>query len=703
MSFDSTRGFSGPLGQQSGNPLGGSWGVSTTPQPPRPVQAYDSGSRGPETEYQGSAMFHGEALARDLWLERYAGWIMAIFTGVFALFLIVMALAKQIPGQSFLLKGISDFLQFAGEGVGFVFCLRIAIRLRRVSLHFRQVMMQQGTRLRQRTELVGQRTEAQAAQRAFLAWAFLTLAIALYASGQAIWTSYDVRMASSAVPFPGIYDIGFVGSYPFFLLGTLLLTRRNRATVGRTRLILDAMAVIGASLALSWFFVLSPSIAGLSQAPSPGAAFLSIYFPAGDLFLVAIGAFLMFSPLANREQQPVFLRLCLGLFFLAITDSLLGYFSLSPSGFNTGTLQDILWPLSMLLIGLAAVEYPRSIAREQEQEASTNTSGSLLTTRRASQISSTLQTISPFVLALLTCALLLVVIAPRGGAILVQAGVIAFVLFLIVAARQALTLIENNRLTMQIRGDLVVSNRELLVTRRQADEASREAQEKRALQEGVSILQQIHARVAHGDFTARVPIASGPLFPIATSFNLMLDRLRDVAQRGARYEHLVSESKLLQEALDRLEQGLPAWSAGQALPAVSVELRPVFLSLAHLQRSQENQWHRMTNAVESTLTLTRRLREVLNEVGQSKLLADISQSTSEKMLLERAIRAGEQMEQQQRSMLSQLPHSNTHIEESPRPASPTVRGEPSLYMPNQQAQMKAWQRRWKSGESNVSR
>ena len=184
----------------------------------------------------------------------------------------------------------------------------------------------------------------------------------------------------------------------FFSLGTLLLTRRSKASVGRVRLLLDGLAVIGVSLSLSWFFLLGPTIASLAQQPSSGAAILSIYFPAGDLFLVAVGALLMFSPLANRAQQSVFLLLCMGLFFLAITDSLLGFYNLS-TGFSSGTLQDVLWPLSLLLIGLAAVEYPRSIAREQEQAERTKNINLVLSSHsaqtRISQFSMTAQTIYP--------------------------------------------------------------------------------------------------------------------------------------------------------------------------------------------------------------------------------------------------------------------------------------------------------------------
>ncbi|HZO70951.1 MAG TPA: hypothetical protein VFB60_02040 [Ktedonobacteraceae bacterium] len=619
------------------------------------------------------SFFHGEALARDMWSERYGPWAILGFTTAFALFLIGMALIGQTPGKSFLLKSVSDVLQFVGEGIGFILCMRIAMRLRKVSAQLQRQLVQKELEQRPPSELAAARSEAQVAQRAFLAWMFLAIAIALYAGGQAVWTSYDIRMNSADVPFPGLYDIGFVASYPFFLIGTLLLTRRNKATVGRTRLVLDALAVIGASLAISWFFLLSPSIAGLAQAPGPGAAFLSIYFPTGDLFLVAVGAFLMFSPLSNRAQQSVFVYLCLGLFFLAITDSLLGYYSLSMA-FNTGTLQDVLWPLSMMLIGLAAVEYPRSVANEQEQMARMNNAASvapLLAPGRLSQLTTTAQTISPFILVLMTCALLLTVVAPRGGAVLFQADIIALGLILIVVARQALTLIENNRLTMQMRGELVISRRELQVTRREADEASRTAQEKRVLEEGVAALRAIHARVARGDFAARAPTIAGPLLPIAVSLNLMLDRLSSLSHRGARYDQILQECKLLQDAVERLGQGMPALPENQTLSQSTTELRTVFLGLIHLQRLQENQSRRLTGTLESMNNLTRRLRDALIEIRRSSVFSEQGQASFERMILERVIREVELLEQQQHNLLNQTPHSNGRVESAATPAPQT--------------------------------
>ncbi|MBV8821489.1 MAG: hypothetical protein JO123_01705, partial [Ktedonobacteraceae bacterium] len=186
-------------------------GASRFSGPLRPIEPqfdYDSSQRSVERSDNSKELsfFHGEALARDAWGERYGNWIVLGFTITFACFLLGMLLAGQQPGKSFLLKSMSDILQFVGEGIGFIFCLRLAIRLRVVSVRLRQNVEQLQFERCSRNDLVTARMEAQVAQRAYLAWALLALGIALYAGGQALWTSYDIRMSTANVPFPGLYD-----------------------------------------------------------------------------------------------------------------------------------------------------------------------------------------------------------------------------------------------------------------------------------------------------------------------------------------------------------------------------------------------------------------------------------------------------------------------------------------------------------------
>jgi hypothetical protein len=607
--------------------------------------------------------FHGEALARDVWARTYGVWIVAGFVAIFACFLIAMNLAGQVPGKSFALKSISDVFQFVGEGIGCFFCVRIALRLRKVFIQLRRELMAKEIGRAPTANLKADRAEKQAAYRGYLAWTFLAIAIALYVAGQIIWTSYDVRMNSADVPFPGLYDLGFVTSYAFFLAGTLLLTRRGERAVSRTYLLLDALAIIGAALALSWFFLLGPSISGLPQAPSPGAAFLSLYFPTGDLFLVAVGAFLMFSPLSSRTQQPVFLLLCSGLFLLAITDSLLSYYNFL-TGFNTGTLQDVLWPVSMQLIGLAAIAYPYSVAREQEQKRSSIHIDSIIPplppSSRISQLTAIALAVLPLMLVLMTCALLLLRITPRGGTIAIQSNFVVLALVLILIARQALTLLENNRLITQIQSELMLSQRELYRQRRDMEEAKRRAQEKQELEEGVAALRSVLTRVARGDYSARVLAISGPLQQIAVILNTMLDQLNSNAHQSAHYKQLTHDFRTVQDAIERFEQGLPPWTTNQPPSQCTAELRAIFLGLLHVHAGQTNQWRNLRSSLDSNSKLIRHLRETLSKIRYSKLFSQSDQQlNAEGVVLDLAISEATILEQQHQHVVDQVPRTTS--------------------------------------------
>jgi methyl-accepting chemotaxis protein len=221
---------------------------------------------------------------------------------------------------------------------------------------------------------------------------------------------------------------------------------------------------------------------------------------------------------------------------------------------------------------------------------------------RLSALSLYLHAATPFILALAASAVLLTVIPETDSSQRFLASLIALGLFILVAVRQTLTLNENNQLRLQLAGELVLSRRALRVTRQEADEALRDAQEKQQREEGVQALQAVHARIAHGDFSVRASTDPGPLQAVAVSFNLMIERLKDLEVRSSRYGQLMSEIGELQQALERLGHGLAAWSSG-APPQSRTELRPLYLGIEHIQRFQRGQWKSLLQALEKTAGL----------------------------------------------------------------------------------------------------
>jgi hypothetical protein len=90
-----------------------------------------------------------------------------------------------------------------------------------------------------------------------------------------------------------------------------------------------------------------------------------------------------------------------------MTDSLYGYLQLQGV-YHTGLLQDIGWPMSWLFIGFAALVYPSAVMRLTGQRLSNE---ELLPNSRLNTTGAAIRAITPIVIAVLTCAVLLLVVA----------------------------------------------------------------------------------------------------------------------------------------------------------------------------------------------------------------------------------------------------------------------------------------------------
>ena len=110
MSYEETSQFSGylsgPAVHQSANPMMQHIGAANYNEqaPPKPVE-------------KDTSFYHGEALARDYWAERYGPWIVLAFSAAFSLFLVGMVLLGQTPGKSFSLKGHPTFYNLSEKAL----------------------------------------------------------------------------------------------------------------------------------------------------------------------------------------------------------------------------------------------------------------------------------------------------------------------------------------------------------------------------------------------------------------------------------------------------------------------------------------------------------------------------------------------------------------------------------------------------------
>jgi signal transduction histidine kinase/DNA-binding response OmpR family regulator len=177
----------------------------------------------------------------------------------------------------------------------------------------------------------------------------LALGILSYALGKALWT-LEEDILHLSVLFPSWADAAWLSSYPFVLLGILLLPSRPLSATTRTRVVLDGLLVMTGVVTFSWYFILGPTV--MQGGETLFAKIVSTAYPLCDLVLIS--CLLLLAARANKGAT----RLAVGLLALAlatvvITDSIYDEQFLNNVN-NTGRLLDVGWPLGFMMMGLSA-------------------------------------------------------------------------------------------------------------------------------------------------------------------------------------------------------------------------------------------------------------------------------------------------------------------------------------------------------------
>jgi hypothetical protein len=504
----------------------------------------------PEGPARGSLQLASESSNLSGSSIRGYAWLMGGFFLAFLAYLIYLQTRTDVADNG-TLRSISDLFVLFGAATCTVVCWYTAVRLRNMRSNVGML-----------------------ARRAWISWACLGGAAFTYSVGQAIWTWYDGHYISSQLPFPAIYDPFYLAVYPLGWIGIALLIPRGGTAAGRTRVLLDAGIAVASVLAISWYFILGPTIGFLSGSAIEKIVVLA--YPLGDLSLAVAAALLLFGPSGAPALNGALGRLAIGVTLLAITDSLYGYLQLQGI-YHTGLLQDIGWPMSWLFIGFAALVYPSAVVRLTGQRL---TNEEIRPTSRLNTTGAAIRAITPIVIAVITCAVLLLVVALRNVAPVAQVVIVCAGLLLLPVIRQLLTLIDNMLLNERLRVALGQSQVAYQQSQQALIATSSRAERYDELRAGIENLQAVHAQLAHGDLTARA-VVQGPLTPVAQSLNLLVDRLNNWVKYAQMNRVMEGEANQLREMLDRLGQGqvtsLPVSHSSLATGAA-------LLSAGHLQR-----------------------------------------------------------------------------------------------------------------------
>ncbi|HEU5404650.1 MAG TPA: GGDEF domain-containing protein, partial [Gaiellaceae bacterium] len=162
-------------------------------------------------------------------------------------------------------------------------------------------------------------------------------------------------------PFPSAADVGYLAFYPLLYVGIVLLLRTRVSTFSPS-LWLDGLLAATAAGALGTSVLLEVVVR--STHGSPLVVVTNMAYPLGDVLLLALLVF-VFSVTRWRPGRAWAL-IATGLIFNTIGDAIYLYQS-AVGTYVEGKFLDLVWPLSLVFIGLSAWQRPGRVPRVELQ------------------------------------------------------------------------------------------------------------------------------------------------------------------------------------------------------------------------------------------------------------------------------------------------------------------------------------------------
>jgi hypothetical protein len=160
---------------------------------------------------------------------------------------------------------------------------------------------------------------------------------------------------------------------------------------------------------------------------------------------------------------------------------------------------------------------------------------------------------------------------------------------------------------------------ELAAARAHIDEQARQiAAQKQRLEEGIQTIQEVQARVANGEYSARVSLQGNELLPLGVSFNIMAERLSRVERIEQEYQRLENALQLLLDACDMLARGTTPIS----LRATGTPVDRVFPFLTRLQQLSTQLAQGSTLAEDLRSVLERQIEHL--SLAETRLIGSLS-------------------------------------------------------------------------------
>ncbi|HEX2213250.1 MAG TPA: GGDEF domain-containing protein, partial [Mycobacterium sp.] len=250
-------------------------------------------------------------------------------------------------------------------------------------------------------------------------WLAMTGGLFAWATGEAIWFSYEQLLRYEQTPFPSWADAAYLLFYGGAGVAVLLLSTTDHAQ-SWTRVVLDGLIIAGSAFLISWVAVVNKVFE--AGADSGLALAVSMAYPLGDVAIITI-----VWARGVAAYRPSLGLLVAGLLVIALSDS--AYAAMTTDGtYYTGHFVDLGWILGCGLIGMAAL---RSV-------------GESLPHRRLGPLAAQVRLWGPYLPLVVAAAVALHEAVPALG----SAPLAGAMVFIVVAvlARQFIVLAENRQL-----------------------------------------------------------------------------------------------------------------------------------------------------------------------------------------------------------------------------------------------------------------
>jgi signal transduction histidine kinase len=263
-----------------------------------------------------------------------------------------------------------------------------------------------------------------------------------YAVARTLWLMEDQFLFPHQVSYPSWSDLFFLLQYPCYVLALLLLPR-VRPRLQQTLVVLDASLLLGAALALSWYFLLAPIYQ--SSHESGLAKLVNLSYPVGDLAIFFSLTLIWLRYREYESQRPVLALLLVAIPCLLVADSWNALLLLNTSSYRTGSPPDLFWLVFYLLLPLAGLVRFRLTQRELAGVGARPSSQQPADLRRQDLIAG-LRVTSPVAAAWLAGTVLIIRADLMSTLHPLVPPLIALGLLGLALVRQGLTAVENARL-----------------------------------------------------------------------------------------------------------------------------------------------------------------------------------------------------------------------------------------------------------------